>query len=82
VSHVVLVEFWLTSSSLAEALPVLLNALSATRDFDGCTQVDVPAGDDAPHICWSSSVVDPEAARRISQMMGWPRRVDAAARPS
>jgi hypothetical protein len=48
VSHVVLVEFWLTSPSLAEALPVLLNALSATRDFDGCTQVDVPAGYDVP----------------------------------
>ena len=47
-SHVVLVEFWLTSSSPAEALPVPLTALSATRDFDGCAQVDVPAGNDVP----------------------------------
>jgi quinol monooxygenase YgiN len=48
VSHVVSVEFWLKSSSLDEALPVLHDALVATRAFDGCVQVDVLAESDDP----------------------------------
>jgi quinol monooxygenase YgiN len=48
VSHVVFVEFWLKSSSLNEALPVLHDALTDTRAFDGCVQVDVLAENDDP----------------------------------
>lgn len=47
-SHVVFVEFWLNSSTLDEALPVLHDALGDTRNFDGCIQVDVLAETDVP----------------------------------
>jgi quinol monooxygenase YgiN len=47
-SHVIFVEFWLKSSSLDDALPIVHGALGDTRAFDGCVRVDVVAENDDP----------------------------------
>jgi quinol monooxygenase YgiN len=47
-SHVVFVEFWLESSNLDDALPIVHGALADTRAFDGCVQVDVLTENDDP----------------------------------
>jgi quinol monooxygenase YgiN len=48
VSHAAFVEFWLKSLSLNEALPAVHDALTDTRSFEGCIQVDVFVDNAAP----------------------------------